>query len=137
MEIEVTTKVKKQVRYLKAECHVCCWGNTKINGVYDFEGGLIPCRKGKMWSPVIDLKTGRIEDWPPGTIASIHYEVWDDGKYTLLDADGDEVKTINKYVPTMMCQEDEDYGNYIIMDINADGTIQNWRVDLKDFEEND
>ncbi len=133
-EIEVTTKVKKHVRYLKAECSVRYWEDSRVNKAWDPEGDLIPCREGDRWSPIIDLETGKIENWPEGTTAEIHYKVCDDGKYTLLDADGDEVKTIDGYVPTIMCPEGDGYGDYVIMNIDGDGTIQKWRVDLKCFE---
>ena len=137
MEIEVTTKVKKQVRYLKAECGVRYWEDARVNGVEDTEGTLIPCREGDAWSPVIDLQTGKIENWPEGTVASIHYKVCDDGAYELRDPDGEVIKRITGYVIKMMCPEGNGYGDYVVMEINGDGTIQNWRVDLDVFEKDE
>ena len=135
MEIEVTTKVKKQVRYLKAECGVRYWEDATVNAVDDVEGDLIPCREGDIWSLIIDLETGKIENWPEGTTANIYYKVCDDGRYTLLDTDRNKVKTIIGYVPPIMCPEGGGYGDYVIMNIDRDGIIQNWRASLGAFDD--
>jgi hypothetical protein len=45
-----------------------------------------------------------------------------------------EVASIDGYVPSMMCPKDNGHGDYVIMDIGADGTIDKWRVDLGPFE---
>lgn len=34
------------------------------------------------------------------------------------------------YVPSIMCPEDEGYGDYIIMNIDKNGFIQGWRKNL-------
>jgi hypothetical protein len=104
----------------------------------------ILCRKGTAadndklgggdWCPTIELDTGKIEGWPEGTVASLHYKVCDDGDYELLDADRNIVKAIDGYVPGIMCPGGKGYGDYVIMDISPDGAIKNWRVDLSDFE---
>lgn len=135
MEITVKTEVKKAVRYLRAECGVRYWEDATVNGVEDAEGDLIPCREGDAWAPVIDLETGKIENWPQGTKASIHYKICDDGAYELHDADGDVVKRVEGYVIKMMCPKGGGYGDYVIMDIDGDGLIEGWKVDLGEFEE--
>jgi hypothetical protein len=134
MEIEIDVKIKHSVRYLRAECGVRYWEDATVNGVEDTEGTLIPCREGDNWCPVIDLETGKIENWPEGTSASIHYKVCDEGRYTLLDRDGDDVKSVDGYVITMMCPEGEGFGDYVIMNVGPDGQIENWKVDFSEFE---
>lgn len=135
------------VKYIRARCGVRYWEDGKVNGVEDADGSRIPCREGTAsdndnlgggnWCPTIDLDTGRIEEWPEGTTASIHYKVCDDGDYELLDAERNVVAKIDGYVPGIMCPEGEGYGDYVIMGIAADGTIAKWRVDLSEFEKTD
>jgi hypothetical protein len=145
-EITVTTRTRTKllVKYLRARCGVRYWKNAIVNDVCDVDGSRIPCRKGTAadndklgggdWCPTIELDTGKIEGWPEGTVASLHYKVCDDGDYELLDADRNIVKAIDGYVPGIMCPGGKGYGDYVIMDISPDGAIKNWRVDLSDFE---
>lgn len=142
--LDLDTKTKVAVRYLRARCGVRYWEDGEINGAQDDDGSRIPLREGTAadndhlgggnWCPTIDLETGKIEGWPDGTIAGIHYKVCDDGDYELLDAERNIVKAIEGYVPSIMCPEGEGFGDYVIMNIAADGTIAKWVVDLSDFE---
>lgn len=146
-EIGVTTKTKVPVKYLRARCGVRYWEDAVVNGERDNDGSRIPCRKGTAadndrlgggdWCPTIDLATGRIEDWPEGTTARLHYKVCDDGDYALLGADRNVVKAINGYVPDIMCPGGGDGDDYVIMTVGPDGVIAHWRVDLADFEKED
>lgn len=144
-EIGVTTRAKVAVKYLRARCGVRYWEDAVVNGERDNDGSRIPCRtpaydrkrRRDIWCPTIDLDTGKILNWPEGTTARLHYKVCDDGDYALLDADFGTVKSINGYVPDIMCPGDAGYGDYVIMTIGADGVIANWRVDLADFEKED
>lgn len=141
----VTIKRQVQVKYLRARCCVRYWEDTKVNGVNDINGLLIPCRPeprrktdhmgSNTWCPVIDLDTGRIENWPHGTTAHINYKVCDEGTYTLLDADRNVVVSINGYVPTILSPGDTPDGDYVCMMVGPDGSIANWRVDLAAFEQ--
>lgn len=135
--IEVKTTKRVPVAKLFAQCGVRYWEDASVNGVEDEDGSLIPCRLGDMWRPTINLETGQIEDWPEGTTASIHYKVCDAGVYTLLSESGEHVATKDGYVPSMLSPKDNGFGDYIIMDIGADGVIENWSVDLTYFEEDD
>jgi hypothetical protein len=146
LTIEVVTKQRRPVKYLRAECGVRYWEDATVNGVEDADGKLIPCGSGERddlgggkWSPVIELATGKIEGWPQGTTADIHYKVCDDGLYQLLDADRNVVAEKDGYVINMMCPEGKGYGDYVIMKVGPDGVIANWEVDLREFEskEND
>ena len=135
MQIEITEVVKKEVSYLKAECGVRYWDDAEVNGQQDDETSpRMPFASPDAWNVLIELDSGRIVDWPQGTTASVHYKVCDDGRYALLDADKREVVSISGYVPEMMCPKDNGYGDYVIMDIGADGTIADWRIDFDPFE---
>lgn len=142
LKVKATTHVP--VVYLRAECGVRYWEDATVNGVQDDDGSRIPCRQdtaadnnslgGGTWMPLIKLETGKIVDWPQGTTADIHYKVCDAGLYELLDAEGNVVKQIYGYVPDIMCPEGEGYGDYVIMKVGPDGQINNWKVNLKEFE---
>lgn len=132
--IEVATKQRVPVKFLRATVGARYWEDATVNGVEDTEGDLIPCRDGINWRPLIDLATGRIVDWPEGTTADIHYKSCDDNLFELLDADGHVVAKRGGYVIKMMCPEGNGYGDYVIMNVGADGTIANWKVDLREFE---
>lgn len=135
MKFTVKTEAVKTVKYLRAECGVRYWEDATVNGVDDENGDLIPCREGEAWAPLIDLETGKIKDWPEGTVADVHYKVCDDGAYELLDENRQVVRRIEGYVPDIMCPKGEGYGDYVIMDIGPDGVIADWRPDLGAFEE--
>jgi hypothetical protein len=135
--IKFKETVEKQVKYLKAEIGVRYWEDADVNGTEDEDGSLIPCRVGDSWCPLIDLETGTICDWPEGTTASTHYKVCDAGVYHLLDAEKNVVRSINGYVPKIMCPKESGYGDYVIMDIDAAGKIGQWKVDLYVFEEDE
>ena len=57
-----------------------------------------------------------------------------DGTYSLIGIKGEEVMTIDGYVPDIMCPKGEGYGDYIKMDIDESGFIQNWDNDLSSFQ---
>lgn len=52
----------------------------------------------------------------------------------MLDVDGNVVKAIEGYVPSIMCPEGDGFGDYVIMEIAEDGSIANWIADLSAFE---
>lgn len=131
LTVDVITKVP--VKYLKADCGVRYWEDATVDGVEDVNGDLIPCREGDSWKPFINLETGIIENWTKGVTASLHYKVCDEGVYFLLDANKAVVKKIDGYVPAMLSPKDSGFGDYIIMDIDADGRIADWRPDLAPF----
>lgn len=120
--------------YLQAECGVRYWEDARVNGVEDADGSLIPLRVQDTWRPLITLATGQIEGWPGGTTADIHYKVCDDGKYALLDADREALRTIEGYVPKMLSPGGRGYGDYVIMTVGPDGLIEGWSADLSYFD---
>lgn len=135
MSFKVNVKKEAEVTTLDVSAGVRYWEDGIVNGVEDTEGKLIPCRKGDMWAPVIDLQTGVIQDWPAGVKADIHYKVCDAGVYILRDAEGNEVTKKEGYVPAMLSPGGDGYGDYIIMTVDGNGQIENWEVDLEEFEE--
>lgn len=116
-----------QAKFIEVNAGVRYWEDALLNGEEDSEGR-IPLRKGDYWSPVIELSTGRVLDWPEGHTADIHYKVCDDGEYWLLDEAGDRIlKWKSDYVPNgILCVDDNGYGDYIIMTIGHDGKIVGW-----------
>ena len=120
-----TTKIDFEVAGVEALAEVLYWEDSEVNGVEDTEGDLIPFREDDFWHVKIDLLTGKVKDWPEGTSAKIHYKVCDQGKYWLLNADGNRIaKYYSEYVPSLMCWGGAGYGDYVIMNISEDGTIQ-------------
>ena len=114
-------------KYIEVVAGVRYWEDAIVNGVVDTDGTLIPFRRGQVWNPLIDLETGRIVDWPSGTNAEIHYKVCDDGEYWLLDSDMESLAYHEGYVPDeYLCHGESGYGDYIIMNIDSDGYIQNY-----------
>lgn len=126
---------------VKVVAHVRYWEDSKINGVYDDHGNpKMPCvtgiydGSGRMyWCPLIDVETGQITNWETGIEASIHYKVCDECGLTI-------IKGVNvlyedeDYVPEFLYPKEEGYGDYIIMDIDSEGFIKDWRnTDVIEF----
>lgn len=118
---------------LKVEAGVRYWEDGEVNSVKDEYGDLIPCRRGDAWCPIIEIDTGTIRDWPSGVEAEVHYKVCDAGTYSLIDVDGEVLKRLDGYVPSIMSPGGDGYGDYIIMSIDGSGRIEGWRADLDDF----
>lgn len=134
--MRTTVEIEKEVDFktllVKAEARY--WEDSTVNEVKDVNGDLIPCRDGDMWCPIIDIDTGIIRNWEQGKKASIHFKVCDAGSYYLLDEKGETILSIeNDYVPKMMCPKDKGYGDYIIMDIDENGKIEDFKFDLDGF----
>jgi hypothetical protein len=128
MKIEVTKKVSVEVTTLNVKAGVRYWEDSIVNGEEDTDGKLIPCRDGDYWCPIIDIETGVIKNWQQGTTAEIHYKVCDDGIYTLHDESGNDNEVARKegYVPDFLNTKEVGDGDYIVMDIDENGQIQDW-----------
>lgn len=135
--MKATIKVEKTVELvtLHVDAGVRYWEDAEVNGEDETDDGEnIPCREGKRWKPVIDLETGKILNWEQGKTATIYYKVCDDGSYFLKDKNGETVLSIEKdYVPKIMCPAENGYGDYIYMEIDENGVIEDWKVDLSGF----
>jgi len=134
MKAKIKIEKEVELKTLLARVRPRYWEDTKVNGVEDINGDLIPLRQGDLWYPIINIDSGVLVDWPEGVTASIHFKVCDAGSYYLLDEDGNTILSIEEdYVPAMMCPEGEGYGDYIIMKIDENGQIANWQLNLSGF----
>jgi len=122
--------------YLEVQAGVRYWEDACLNGQPD-EEGTIPLRKGDLWCPLIELKTGKVVGWPEGLKAEVHYKVCDEGEYWLQDPRGARVaKWKSHYVPdAFLCPKSRGYGDYIILTIGEDGIIENWSAPFVDIQE--
>ena len=134
MKAKVKFEKNVELKTLIVKVAIRYYEDATVNGVKDNEGDLIPCKEGELWCPIIDIDSGIITNWELGTKAEIHYKVCDEGSYYLQDIDGNIILSIEEnYVPKMMCPKDNGYGDYIIMDIDENGKIDNWKADLDGF----
>lgn len=125
MKIETTINIDPT--HILVEAGVRYWEDATVNGVQDEDGKLIPGRSGDLWKARLNLAEGRVEDWPAGTTADIHYKVCDAGEYWLLDSAGKRLAHLAGYVPdAFICHGDNGYGDYIIMSVGTDGKIANY-----------
>lgn len=160
------------VSLIEVEAHVRYWEDSDINGepdvdVYEtgkrpqmpcsvriFDLDEIPFEKAVnknrnyksedfAWCPIIDVETGEIINWYGQKNAFIHYKVCDEFYCSFINNSGERLFEYNGYVPNFMCIGDDGYGDYIIMEINADeqgkAIIKNWTTEalpkLKKFLE--
>lgn len=138
MKIELTVKKEFEVKTLLVEADVSYWEDATVNGVEDENGDLIPCKVGDTWKPIIDLETGLITNWEKGKEANIHYKVCDAGEYWLQDENGKKiVKAKGYYVPDFLAIDDSGFGDYIIMQVDKEGKINNWQFDSEPFTNED
>ena len=137
MKVKIKMEKEVEVKTLVVDAGVRYWEDATVNGVEDEQGDLIPCREGERWKPIIDIESGVITNWKQGTVAEIHYKVCDDGIYHLADAKGKTILTEDGYVPSIMAPKENGYGDYIIMDVDANGKIADWDADLSGFSNDD
>lgn len=82
------------------------------------------------WNLIIDIDTGKVENWPKDYCISTWFKVCDDGLYQIVDKDGDviwdSIGTENYYVPEFLEIGDNGYGDYIYIDIDGNGYIKDW-----------
>lgn len=134
--VEFVKKIEKtyDVRYLEAVMDVRYWEDATVNGVEETnEDPKIPLRQFNTWKIVIDLETGTILDWPKGVTASVFYKVCDSGMYSLMTEDGEIVFVKRDYVPSMLCPNIDGYGDYVGLDIDENGKIDDFYVNLAYF----
>lgn len=115
--------------FLEVEAEVRYWEDAVVNGVVDSNGDLIPGRHGDLWRILIDLSPGRIESWPSGVEARIHYKVCDAGEYWLCDRDRRRIaRWRGAYVPAaFLCHGRPPHSDYIMMEVTGEGTIPDYR----------
>jgi hypothetical protein len=127
----------KTPTHIEVSAAVRYWEDAEINGVSDELGTLTPLKEGDLWKPRICLATGKVENWPSGVHADIHFKVCDAGQYWLTHEDGKRFAKWNgDYVPDdFLCVNDSGYGDYIIMKIGVDGMIEDWKEPVIDPQE--
>ena len=126
----------EQAKFIEVNAGVRYWDDGTLNGESDVDGKM-PCKKGSMWCPIIELATGKIQNWVQGNEAKIHYKVCDSGFYWLLNENNERIrKWKGYYVPNdFLCIGSNGYGDYIIFNVDVGGRIINWRVPYVDEEE--
>lgn len=136
MKVKIKVEKEVEIKTLIVKAGVRYWEDSEINGVNDTENGEnIPCKNGGLWSPHIDIETGKILNWKQGVKAEVHYKVVDCCGYELLDEEGNiVVSKEDGYVPETLAPKERGYGDYIIMDIDENGQIDKWDFDWSDFE---
>lgn len=138
--MKTTVKIEQEVdiKKLIVSAQVRYWEDADVNGIEDIEGALIPCREGDNWCPEIDIDNGVIINWKKGIKASVHYKVCDAGTYMLQDENNKTILAKEGYVPNIMSPKENGFGDYIIMDIDENGKIDNWNPNITDllYEEN-
>ncbi|HFC8533082.1 TPA: hypothetical protein ACFRHF_001831 [Neisseria lactamica] len=74
---------------------------------------------------LIEVDTGKVVSWQGDEPVVIHDNIYNNGIYTLFDKSGNEVGKIdNYYVPYDLIPGKK--GEYINLDISADGVVTNW-----------
>lgn len=135
MKFEKKEIVEYDVGKIRCMMGVRYWEDAHVNGEEDTDGDKIPLRKGDTWDITIDLESGTIENWTKGATASVHYKVCDAGVYKLIDYDGNVVVENDGYVPNFLAPNGGGYGDYVIIKIDENGYIENWKVNLYDMQE--
>ena len=127
-----TSDIISTAEFIEVSAFVRYWEDAKVNGIRDNDGTLIYGREqdgqDDVWHIRINLAEGRIQGWPEGDTADIHYKVCDAGLYWLLDADGQRIaKWSGHYVPSaFLCHGDSGYGDYIIFNVDEGGIIKEY-----------
>lgn len=148
MKITINKPTDFEAVYLKVDAGARYWEDATVNGKPDTDcdemdgSPTIPCAEfigdqrlvlrgyNWRWRPLIDIENGMIVNWKQGTTANIHYKVCDDFQCDILDGNKEIIASHDGYVPDVMCPAGEGYGDYIIMNIDEDGFIQNWNKEL-------
>jgi hypothetical protein len=88
--------------------------------------------------PLIDIEIGKILNWQQGKKAEIHFKVCDQCSWYLLDNGKNVVLSeVDGYVPETLSPKERGYGDYIIMDIDEYGIINDWNFSIEDFAQDD
>ncbi len=133
MKMELAIKKEFDVKYLAVTAGIRYAEDVTVNGEQCDDLAEIPCNDGDYWQIMIEVDTGVIINWPKGKTADIHAKVCDDGTYSLLDANKQEIKNIEGYVLDCLAINDRGYGDYIIMTIDESGKIKDWKPKFEEF----
>lgn len=163
MKITRMVKVEQDIRYLRATMGVRYYvdceysednGETWYKDFDDTEEEserikeLTPCvvRKNIGYGEsdylelIIDLEEGKVLNWKDGFCLNTYYKVCDDGEYVFFDENMNEVVNITKecqqyYVPDFLEIGDHGYGDYVYLNIDGNGKIENFEEMKSKIEE--
>ena len=145
-----------KIRYVQLEAGVRYWEDADINGVEDVDlceakeptaprmPFAIPTGEKTniapygeyMWKILINVKTGNIVDWPVGTTADVHYKTCDENVVTFCDENKEPISDRYEcYVPHFLSPGGDGYGDYIILTVEENGHITNFRFNEEDAKE--
>lgn len=129
MKVSFPVMTYIEVTHIEVDAGVRYWEDSTVNGnAEDDDEPKIFGAEGDRWKVRINLDEGKIEDWPEGMTAEIHYKVCDDGIYWLTDGFGTRLLKREDYVPNdFLCHSENGFGDYIIMDVSEEGYIQGYQ----------
>ena len=92
----------------------------------------LPRLTNDIFSIVVYVDTGEIEDWPEYSV-SLLLKVANKGQYTLMDKKAGTIAKINDYSPYKLIPSA--YGEYLDLHITKNGLIANWpdKPDISQF----
>lgn len=132
MKTDIVVKKEIDVKYLQADFNVRYFEDSIVNGKNDdAEHPSMPCMNGNCWSIEIDIDEGRIINWKAGNTAIVRYKVCDEGSYRIYDEKHNLILDKEDYVPSILSQDGNGYGDYVLLTIETDGKIKNWNVNHK------
>jgi len=123
----------KLAKYLQCEIKTRYWEDSYLNGIPD-EKMEMPCIyktpniEDYSWNIIIDLESGEIINWVKGNKAQIHYKSVDNNNFYLLNQKMKKIgKQTDSYVIDTLCPKEDGDGDYVIMDIDENGYIQDFK----------
>lgn len=133
------------IAYAKCRINPRGWEDACVNDERDDDWNpTIPCVETvearvpyKAWCPIINLKTGQIENWKEGVTAETEYKSCDENEIDFCDAEGNIIAQYSGYVPEFLSPDGKSWGDYIYMTIDKDGFIKKFNPNLDDvFKDN-
>lgn len=125
----------EDVTHVEVDAYVRYWEDGIVNGERDTDGSRIPLKSGDAWCAAIRLEDGVVEQWPRGVTAKLCYKVCDEGLYWLLNAQMQRLaQWKGSYVPASIFDQERgvsegtEVSDYIVLRIDGQGRIQDWRV---------
>lgn len=139
----------EDIKLIKVRVGVRYWEDSEYNGVedvslFDAKEPIAPNMpfavhsgrdnwKDYEWIIKINPLNGKIVGWKDGDTASIHYKSCDDNTIYLLGDNDAVLAEYNCYVPSFLSPDGD--GDYVIFEIESDGTIKGFSFTEDDIEE--
>lgn len=102
------------------------WGEWDIQTKYKSFINRYADKHQKLAKLVINIDRGIIKNWRPGIAMQIHWKVVDEGLYQYYDEDNTLMCEYEGYVPDELGVVDNSYGDYVIMNVDEHGVIEQW-----------